>query len=64
MKCKYCGGRKFRITVEDYQTIEYNDKDEIIFDETTDFGDMIEEHGYYCLKCDRVVTYEELIKEN
>lgn len=60
-KCKYCGGRKFNITIRAFQRIEYNRKGEIIYADTFDFGDMIESEGYSCVGCGMELKSNEVI---
>jgi transcription elongation factor Elf1 len=63
MRCPKCGGRRFSIVAECFQTIEYDVNDDVISCEVEDLGDTILERGFLCLACDAEFKVNELVPE-
>ena len=63
MKCPVCSGRKFRIVSYAYETVEYNEYNNIITsDNDLELGDIIDEKGYLCLGCNNLIKSEYMIR--
>lgn len=62
MKCKYCGGRSFNITIEAFQRVDYDKDNKIIEADTFEFGDMIKKNGWSCNTCGKELKFNEVVK--
>ena len=60
MRCKYCGGRKFRCIVR-YIKFEEYDKNDNLFESSLEDCLGEEENSYYCVNCERDLSDDELI---
>ena len=63
MKCRFCGGREFRLIVRYVVSRTYNEEDTIASGGDIDDGAGDEEDSHYCTTCEKDIKDKDLISD-
>lgn len=62
MKCPFCGNRRFSVVSRVYQNIQFDERGKIVTSDTYDTDGIIEEYGYECLLCRKLIDSKKMIR--